>query len=377
VVVFDAAADDSAARYPEWSVRQQVAQVPRRGRRAIWTVKQVGLCVLLIACSLVPWSLNLLAHAPGARRSWVGIAIRELRTCTAVVSSGGTYLVDHYNFLHRYAEIRVARALGKPVVLWTQSMGPFDTRQSRLLARRIGRNVDAVFCRDQRSMEAWARATASPAHCEVVPDAVFALEPPAHDPLGTSDVALVNMREWTRGVDTKSISLGGYHDMMRAAVQELVASGAQVRALSTCQGVPGYAYDDAEYADGVVGDLRVTVDREFYRPDELMREVAGARLVVSTRMHLAIMALLTRVPVIAVAYEFKTVELFSSLGLADAVVSIEDADAAWMRAQVQQSWHSGGAVLSEDALEELRAGAERPAVVLRELMNERGVAAGS
>jgi colanic acid/amylovoran biosynthesis protein len=377
VVVFDAAADETAARYPEWSVRQQVAQVPRQGHRAIWAAKQVGLCVLLIACSHLPWSLNLLAKAPGVRRSWIGIAIRELHGCTAVVSSGGTYLVDHYSFLHRYTELRVARALGKPVLLWTQSMGPFDTRQARLLARRIGRNVDAVFCRDQRSVAAWARVTTSPARVELAPDAVFALEPIPRDPVGAPDVALVNVREWSRGVDTATIDVGDYHDMMRAAVQELVACGASVRALSTCQGVPGYAYDDAAHADRLLGDLPVTIDGEFHRPDELMSEVAGARLVVTTRMHLAIMALLSRVPVIAVAYEFKTVELFSSLGLADFVVSIEDADVAWMRAKVQQGWHGRDAVLGEDALSELRARAERPAAVLRELVNGRGSGAAS
>lgn len=377
VVVFDAAADETAARYPEWSVRQQVAVVPRREHRALWKVEQVSLCALLIACSLVPWSLNLLAHAPGVRRSWIGTALRELRTCSAVVSSGGTYLVDHYNFLHRYAEIRVARALGKPVLLWTQSLGPFETRQARFLARRIGRNVDAVFCRDQRSMAAWTRVTRSPARLELAPDAVFALEPAPHDQVSTSDVAIVSVREWSRGVDTSAIDVGGYRDMMRAAVQELVAAGASVRASSTCQGVPGYAYDDAAHADLLLGDLPVMIDREFHRPDELMAVVAGARVVVSTRMHLAIMALLARVPVIAVAYEFKTVELFASLGLADSVVSIEDADVAWMREKVQECWQGQCAVVSEDVLEDLRARAQRPAAVLRELMTGRSAASTS
>ncbi|GAB3266080.1 polysaccharide pyruvyl transferase family protein [Nocardioides dilutus] len=377
VVVFDAAAAETAAHYPEWSVRQQVALVPRRGPRAVWIVWQVGLCGLLIACSLVPWSLHLLAHAPGARRSWIGTALRELRTCSAVVSSGGTYLVDHYSFLHRYAEIRVARALGKPVLLWTQSMGPFETRQARFLARRIGRNVDAVFCRDRRSMEAWTRATASPARLELAPDAVFALEPAPHDQVSPSDVAIVSVREWSRGVDTSALDVGGYRDMMRAAVQELAASGASVQASSTCQGVPSYAYDDAAHADLLLGDLPVMIDREFHRPDELMAVVAGARVVVSTRMHLAIMALLARVPVIAVAYEFKTIELFSSLGLADFVISIEDSDVAWMRAKVQQCWHGRDAIVSEDTLQELRARAQRPAAVLRELVDERSSAAAS
>jgi colanic acid/amylovoran biosynthesis protein len=57
----------------------------------------------------------------------------------------------------------------------------------------------------------------------------------------------------------------------------------------------------------------VDVDRGFHTPDELRALTREFDLVVSTRMHLAILALGTGTPVIPIAYEFKTRELFENL----------------------------------------------------------------
>ena len=48
----------------------------------------------------------------------------------AVVATGGTYFVEHYNFTAKAHELLVAQALGKPTFLFTQSMGPFTKAKS-------------------------------------------------------------------------------------------------------------------------------------------------------------------------------------------------------------------------------------------------------
>jgi colanic acid/amylovoran biosynthesis protein len=84
-------------------------------------------------------------------------------------------------------------------------------------------------------------------------------------------------------------------------------------------------------------------------------------------MHLAILALVSRKPVIAVAYEFKTVELFRSLGLQDFVIRLEDADAEWMRGAVRRLLDEPErAMVSEAKLSELRRSAATPARYLFE-----------
>src|SRR5690606_35083956 len=105
--------------------------------------------------------------------------------------------------------------------------------------------------------------------------------------------------------------------------------GAEVVFVSTCQGNPAYRYDDAAVAASIVETLpeairdRVTVDADYHRPEALLDVLGGFDLVVATRMHVAILALGAGVPVLPIAYEFKTEALFERLGLGAWVQDIE------------------------------------------------------
>jgi len=124
--------------------------------------------------------------------------------------------------------------------------------------------------------------------------------------------------------------MAAYHAAVAAMVRRLIDKhGAEVTFLSTCQGALEYWTDDSRVAETVVAllppDVRqhVRVDGNFHTPQALLALYAGFDLVVATRMHAAILALCAGVPVLPVAYEFKTVELFTALGLGDYVQSIE------------------------------------------------------
>jgi len=115
----------------------------------------------------------------------------------------------------------------------------------------------------------------------------------------------------------------------------------------------------------------VDVDREFHSPGGLLSELSSTGLVVTTRMHLAILSLISRVPVIAIAYEFKTLELFANLGLSDFVVKIEDVTPEWMTERIQMLLDEPGrARLSHERLAQLRAEADSPAGHLRRLLQQ-------
>jgi colanic acid/amylovoran biosynthesis protein len=66
--------------------------------------------------------------------------------------------------------------------------------------------------------------------------------------------------------------------------------------------------------------------------------------------------------VIAIAYEFKTLELFRSLGLDDFVIKMEDANAAWLTRTIKTlAADPSRAVLPPERLRQLREDALRPA----------------
>jgi colanic acid/amylovoran biosynthesis protein len=267
-------------------------------------------------------------------RLWLGSrareALAEYRRADAVVATGGTYLVEAYPIAGRLLELRVALAMRKPVVLYTQSLGPFRRPENRRAVRSVLRRADLVLLRDDRSRAHLAEIGVDGDRVRVVADAAFALAPPApHAPAPGMRVA-VSVRAWPFAAGDVAGANDRYSAAIAALVERLVrAHGAQVTFLSTCQGVPEYWYDDSqvaqEIADGLPPDVSaaVRVDRDFHAPADLVERLGAFDLVVATRMHMAILALVAGAPVLPLAYEFKTRELFERLGLAEWVRDFE------------------------------------------------------
>ena len=266
IVAFDSNASVTSRLYPEWEIHQQLSVSPPREPARLRNVLQRVRHRLVRLLTDDRRASRLLA-APLVRRSRFARAYRRFEELDVVVSSGGTYLVDHYNFEARVLELRLADVLGKRVILWTQSMGPFESSRAVSQIERIGAVTDAVFFRDDRSARAWSRRVrGSDAEAREVPDAVFALTAPTPT-ASTAAVeparrALLSVREWSRGVDASSFDTAAYAASMRSAGALLSSSGWDVRALSTCQGVPSYAYDDSAEAARIFAGVDVDVDRE-------------------------------------------------------------------------------------------------------------------
>jgi colanic acid/amylovoran biosynthesis protein len=185
--------------------------------------------------------------------------------------------------------------------------------------------------------------------------------------------ALFSVREWNQtGPTGKGFSFRQYQDALRGAAHALERDGAgALVAMSTCQGVPNYR-DDSTLAMRIFDGTRTTVDRCFHSPDDLLCELSAADLVVATRMHMAILSLISQVPVIAIAYEFKTLELFNSLGLADDVIAIENLTEQWLIERIRAARSRRGPQLSAETLKALRSEALIPALTIRQLRAARG-----
>ncbi len=252
-----------------------------------------------------------------------------------VVSSGGTYLVGNYDIEPRLFDYELCLQMGKPLVFFTQSMGPFraDTRE-RL--RAILDRALLILLRDEASRGHLRELGVSNPNLHLCADAVFALE--AKAPPGAGDGAprarpriAVSVRNWHYFATTPAaVGMAAYLRAIAAAVVRLVRGhGAEVVFVSTCQGVPEYWYDDAGVAGEVLRmlpeDVRrsASVDGAFHRPGDLIALLQGFDLVIATRFHMAILAMLAGTPTVAVAYESKTRELYGGVGLSDWCDGIE------------------------------------------------------
>ncbi len=285
------------------------------------------------------------------------------------VATGGTYLVEHYSLAPRILEYEITRRLGRPIAFFTQSLGPFNFPwHRRVLAEVIG-EAPLVLLRDRRSMENLKALGIDTGRCAVAPDSVFALGAAVEGGKVEEEGprVAVSVREW-RHYKGMSAEVGErrYLGAVARAVERLVERcGARVTFVSTCQGIGGYL-DDSKVARRVMEMLRpeaaarVTVDTEFHDPRRLREMLGGYDAVISTRMHMAILALTAGRPVLAIAYEFKTRELFDGLGMGEWAMEIDGIDAEALAELAERLVREGEAVAAQvrAGTTPLRAGAE-------------------
>lgn len=258
-------------------------------------------------------------------------ALEMFSRSTAVVSTGGTYLVERYPITGRLLELEVALAMRRPLILFTQSLGPFTQPRHQRAMRRIVSGARLVLLRDERSHRHLMDLGIPGDRVHVVADSAFALS--ARRPTRTDQRlrVAVSVRDWPYATGDASATNDRYRDAIRALVERLVGHrGAEVTFLSTCQGAPEYWADDSAVGAAIVDQLdpgvrgSVHVDRAFHTPQELLDALGGFDLVVATRMHMAILALVAGVPVFPIAYESKTRELFERLRLGHWVRDLDE-----------------------------------------------------
>ncbi len=261
-------------------------------------------------------------------------ALERLRSADVLAYTGGTTLTENYDIYEKLFDLDLARRLGRPLVFMQQSAGPFAKPANRSELGRIFPSVDLVLLRDERSRAHVLAVGAEPARTRVLPDTVFALVPdhlPAV-PSGTRLRVAISVRAWWKfpGL-TAEQGMERYLGSIRSAVAHLVQDhDAEVVFVSTCQGRPEYWTDDSLVAMDAVAGLdptvaaRVHVDRAPRTAVQLIEFLAGFDAMVSTRLHGGILAACAGVPTLAVAYEYKTQEVWAQLGLSEWALDIGD-----------------------------------------------------
>lgn len=292
-------------------------------------------------------SFCLLALAPLRRTamgrwltSWLPVGIRsgldDYKAADLVVSSGGTYLVPHYEVYSKLFNLLLARAMKRPLVLFTQSLGPFPAGRRRPLMRFVLNKADLVLVRDERSRQALEALGIDSGRTKLCADAAFFLAP--EDIAKTSPTfeesprnIAISVRNWPHFRSRPAQEgMEAYLSAMAEFTEYLVLRhGAKVTFISTCQGTPEYWADDGLVAAGIAARLpkqvaeHVVCDRGFHRTAYLLDHLRQQDFVVSTRLHFAILSLCAGTPVLPIAYEFKTSELFERLGLGALTLDIE------------------------------------------------------
>lgn len=349
VVTYDQQAAVASRYRPALGLRAGLvwpAERPPAGRVAsagVWAI-HLGR-VLLAAVALRGHAIRLArALAPSATAFE---ALVRYRDADVVATNAGTMLMPHYRYGPRLVDYAVAAIVRTPVVYFTQTMGPFRPGVSSVVLSRMLRRSPLVLVRGDETVAHLRRIGVKGPRVVVAPDPVFvfaadadlahgrARRLPEHRPkVG------VSVRDWPY-FDGQADYEAAVVDLCTRLVRE---RDAEITFLSTCQGIPEYWTDDSAVARRIYGRLdgdvqeRILIDDGFNDTATLRAKVRDLDLVVATRLHMAILSLVSGTPAIPLAYEAKTAEVFGRLGASAMVIGIDQVGQGRLGAHVTRYW---------------------------------------
>lgn len=300
---------------------------------------------ILQACYLTIWALF---YSKGISLPlWSNKkTIKAITQADLVLVSGGGFLNDNYKpaIFGRLYEIFFAKSIGKPVGIYSHSLGPFNTLRYRIFAKIVFGRLDIITAREGISADLINKMNIStPVH--VVPDAAFALQ--------SSEIFKKKIPDQLKEYKGKMVSISvrkwhfyktdsGHRKYVEALskVGDLLAiQGYKIVFCSTCSGFRGYAMDDRITAREILSKMKYKEHAQIIGshmdPETLIHIYSKMTFHIGTRMHSNIFSLLAGTPVVPIAYEHKTLGTMQMLGLKDLVVDINDVSADKIMGKVE------------------------------------------
>lgn len=213
--------------------------------------------------------------------------------------------------------VSIARAMGVPVAFWSVGVDLLSRRSSRFLSVNAVRLAQIRSFRDQGSVDL-LREAGLRASCRVDPDPALGLDTRGIRGVDWQSsnlivVSPISYRTWT---EAREDSYDCYLEHLRTACEGWAVGGRRIRFL--CSDIEM----DPPVAARLVSELSAPArsNTEIAHVDTVkgfLENVAGARFVVASRLHAAILALTMATPVIAISPARKVTRMMSDADLAE------------------------------------------------------------
>jgi colanic acid/amylovoran biosynthesis protein len=271
--------------------------------------------------------------------------IQVLQHSDLILSCGGGYFYSYRKILpgttfwQNVIQSQMAASLGRPLAFLPQSFGPFGSSLARRGVKHLleERSVLKVFAREEISQQLLHRMLSKNHHARIAlcPDMAFYLAEdasqavPKGGPLNLPQPILaMNLREWTFPEAGDSASPRLRREEYLNALT-MVAHFFIQRYQGSVVVVPqALGPDPSEDDRGICMEFCQRVRRrisdggrvQFRDPDTssltgFMGLVSQAALLVGTRLHSCILALLAGTPIISIGYQYKSQGTLDMLGL--------------------------------------------------------------
>jgi len=223
----------------------------------------------------------------------------------------------------------------KPVIIYAEGAGPFNSRIGRIIAKSFFDRCTYIAVRDEISLEHLVSLDIERERINLVTDSAFLLQP--------SDKNLNYRKKGKKliGIATSKLVVGyGFRrikneDPYQSFVKfmsELIdwmIENLNANVIMVPHAIQAKR-DDYQTACDIFKRIRnkdqVKILGKNSEAADFKKAISYCDLLIASRLHAAIAALSTCVPVIGIAYSHKLTGIFNSFGIADLIIDIKDLD---------------------------------------------------
>jgi len=316
----------------------------------ILTIALLVLIPIQILLSLISVILTKIGIKPAYRKE----VVESIRNCNVVISHSDEnfketasllplnlyWIITWWSMLiSRTIDIVVSRSLNKPVVMFPNSVGPFRTFIGRFLSRLALNSCDYILIRDPVSYEIVDKVGINTAKVLTYDTAILFDLP--------TKGSLTNIHRPVVGV-----SPGIYgQSLSKAETQRYIA--AHARALDKAfekhgfsivflpHYISGFSHDDLDVSKSIIKQMKNRRHAQIIETDNVTsfcQLLNQMDMVISSKMHPAILAAIGFVPVLCISYDHKQTAFFQRLDMSECVVNIRDVSYERLLSKIDETW---------------------------------------
>lgn len=266
---------------------------------------------------------------------------KEFRSSDLIVAIGGGYIrskpgiMETINLLIVLHPIFLALILGKRIILYSQSIGPFATGFQKFVTRLALNRVKLIMAREDHTLDALNELNIKKEIILRTIDVGFLFEEKSnlslHEVMGKEAVdgkilVGITVRKWLSLEKQKHFEseIAKFVDLITKDNKILVVFIPQVSSSL-------HNDDDRDVASRILAQIdnkdQVVNLTGIYTHHEIKSFYKSLDFIVGTRFHSVIFSLTSFVPAIAIEYEYKTSGIMKDLGLSKWVIKMEDVTA--------------------------------------------------
>jgi polysaccharide pyruvyl transferase WcaK-like protein len=293
------------------------------------------LALLMRALPIPAFRRRVLANHP---------ALEVIGDSTVALSlAGGDSFSDIYGFrrlLYVCLPQFLVKAMGRPLVLLPQTLGPFKAGWAKWMGRRVMNSAIKVYSRDLASLELGREMLGENAnHLAYSPDMAFALEPRAPEG-GMPEWLSRQSRPLVVGLNVSGLLFmggysgdnmfglkGDYPQLMRSLIRWFVqVAGADLVLVTHVTGWEGDEKACARLHEELAAECggRLHLADPSYDHREIKYLIGKCDFFLGARMHACIAALSQGVPAVGLAYSRKFAGVFESVGVPELVADLTE-----------------------------------------------------